>query len=244
VIYDDWPLLNIYETETSCIVVCEVAGMAEDDFSVTIKGNNLLIGGRRQERSLAKETIFHCYEIKSGPFKRSFWIPHVNIQGEDATYQNGFLKVVVPLNKSEFSRRIDWEPSEFYMNVRRIATDLNLFIINFGLGTEWPLANMYETEESQVIICEIAGMKIQDFRIDIDEDDDMLIIHGDRHEPIMKGRLTFHCLEIPTGPFRREFPILKDVDRERIQVAYENGFLKVTIPKIKFSKEIPVEDGD
>jgi HSP20 family molecular chaperone IbpA len=235
--------MNIYRTGESCIIVCEIAGMNEGDFQVCIEGNDLRIAGERPYPRMTKRVEYYCYEINYGPFGRSYWVPNVNSEEERATYQDGYLRIIVPLGKKEPLENIRWNSANFYGNVRRITEGLNSLIVEFGMPTEWPPANMYETETSQVILCEIAGMKEEDF--DIQTSGDELIISGTRLEPSLEGAPTYHCLEIPSGHFRRQFPILKNVDTKDIRATYKDGFLQVTMPKVKVKvkgvKDISVE---
>jgi HSP20 family molecular chaperone IbpA len=231
--------MNIYETEESCVIVCEIAGMKEDDFKVSIEGNDLRIGGDRPEPRLLKRVVYHCYEIKYGPFERNYWVPNVNSGREKAIYQNGYLKVSVPLGEKAPPGSIAWNPSDFYGNVRRISENLNRLFVDFGIQTEWPPSNVYETETSQVICCEIAGMKVKDFHIEAANGE--LIISGSRPEPPLERSPTFHCMEISSGRFQRRFPILRDVNAKDIQATYKNGFLTVTLPKVKSVRIISVD---
>jgi HSP20 family molecular chaperone IbpA len=227
VIYDSWPSMNICQTDDLCIITCEIAGMNEDDFQISIEGNDLRIGGERPEPGTPEEMLYHRYEIKYGRFGRRYWVPNVDSSGEKAIYQNGFLKISVPLAAAG---QIDWDPSNFHESVRRMSEKLNSLFIDFGVESDWPPANVYETSRSQVILCELAGMKEKDFDIEVAEG--RIIISGIRKEPSPNGRVTYHCLEIPSGPFRREFLLLPDVEPDRAEATYRDGFLKISIPKI------------
>jgi len=222
--------MNICQTEKSCIITCEIAGMNEDDFKVSIEGNDLCIAGDRPEPGIAEKVLYHRYEIKYGRFGRNYWVPNVESGGEKAFYQNGFLKVIVPLEEKGPNANIVWNSSDFYNSVQRVSEKLNSLFIGFGMESEWPPANVYETDRAQVILCEVAGMKEEDF--DIETGEGRIIISGIRQEPHPNGQVTYHCLEIPNGPFRRELPLLPGVDPDRAEAAYRDGFLMVTIPKI------------
>jgi HSP20 family molecular chaperone IbpA len=227
VIFDSWPLMNICQTEKRCIITCEIAGMDEDDFQVSIEGNDLRIAGHRPDPGIAEKVLYHRYEIKHGRFGRNYWVPNVDSSGERAYYQDGYLKIIVPLGEKA---PIIWDPSNFYSNVRRVSKKLDSLFVGFGMESEWPPANVYETGRAQVILCEVAGMKDEDFGIETEGG--RMIISGIRQEPCPGGRVTYHCLEIPSGPFRREFPLLPGVDPDRAEAVYRDGFLTVTIPKI------------
>ena len=230
-IFDCWPSMNICQTEDSCIITCEIAGMNEDDFQIFIEGNDLRIDGQRPDPRASEKILYHRYEIKYGRFGRRYWVPNVDSSGEKAVYQNGFLKVIVPLGGKSSSGSIDWDPSGFYSNIRRVSEKLTSLFIDFGVESDWPPANVWETSRSQVILCELAGMKEKDF--DIAVEDRRIIISGVREEPSPDGRITYHCLEIPSGPFRRDFLLLPDADPDGAEVSYRDGFLTITIPKIE-----------
>ena len=229
-IFDSWPSMNICQTEKSCIITCEIAGMDEDDFEISIEGNDLRITGDRPQPGDVEKVLYHRYEIKYGHFGRNYWVPNVDSSGEKAYYQNGFLKVVIPLGEQSPDGSIVWNSTDFYNNVRRVSEKLTTLFIDFGIESEWPPANVYETNRAQVILCEVAGMKKEDFEIETEED--RMIISGVRPDPSPDGRITYHCLEIPSGPFRREIRLLPGVDPDRVEAAYRDGFLTVTIPKM------------
>lgn|GEM_PF-216640 len=229
-IFDRWPSMNICQTERSCIITCEIAGMNEDDFQVSIEGNDLRIVGDRPEPEIAAQVLYHRIEIKHGRFGRHYWVPNVDSSGEEAYYQDGFLKIVVPLGEKAPNSRIVWDSSDFYSNVRRVSEKLDSLFIGFGLESEWPPANVYETDRAQVILCEVAGMKEEDF--EIETEGGRIIVSGIRREPCPDSPVTYHCLEIPSGPFRREFLLLPGVDPDRADASYRDGFLTVTIPKM------------
>jgi HSP20 family molecular chaperone IbpA len=229
-IFDSWPSTDICETEGSCIILCEIAGMKEADFRISIEGNDLRIGGERPMPQLPETVVHHRYEIKFGRFDRSCRVPNVDSGSERAEYQNGYLRIIVPLGGKGSLESVPWRPTDFYSDIRRISERLDSLFITFGVDSNWPQTNIYETDRHQIILCEIAGMKEEDFIIEVN--DNRLIISGIRPEPQPCGGLTYHCLEIPRGSFQREFPILPDVDDERIEATYQDGFLRVILPKI------------
>ncbi len=105
---DDWPRLSghqttfrppadIYENAEGFIVRLEVAGVAEDDLSITLAGQELLIRGeRRLVRPEGMKRFIH-HEIVYGAFERSFHLPvALDLQGVRAGYANGILEVVLP----------------------------------------------------------------------------------------------------------------------------------------------------
>lgn len=102
-----------------------------------------------------------------------------------------------------------------------------------------PPMDVYETEESLMVVMEIAGMKKEDFQVFIQ--DDLLSISGTRTEfaPYPKTRL--HQMEIDYGYFERTLRIPFQVRVEEIKAAYRDGFLVITVPKKSESVSKTVE---
>jgi len=89
------PPTDVYETEDRVIIRVEVAGMHDGEFSVSFDQGIILISGVRQE--IAEKRAFHQMEINFGEFMTEVEIPvPINIEGIEAVYQDGFLKVSLP----------------------------------------------------------------------------------------------------------------------------------------------------
>jgi HSP20 family molecular chaperone IbpA len=89
------PQTDVYETHDSIVVKVEVAGMAEDDFSITYSDRNLIIAGVR--RDPAAKLGYHQMEIPYGEFRTDVYVPEaVDADGIEASYENGFLLVTLP----------------------------------------------------------------------------------------------------------------------------------------------------
>ena len=92
-----------------------------------------------------------------------------------------------------------------------------------------PPTDFTETEDTVVVKVEAAGMAEDDFSITYVHNS--LFISGVRPEPLEKVR--YHQMEITYGEFSTEVNISIPVDREAIDASYSEGFLTVTLPKIK-----------
>jgi HSP20 family protein len=90
------PPTDVYELDGRLIVVVEVAGMRDGDFSVTLQGQLLTISGVRQ-RVAAPDCAYHQLEIRFGEFRTEVNLPW-SVAREDvvATYQDGLLRVELP----------------------------------------------------------------------------------------------------------------------------------------------------
>jgi HSP20 family protein len=113
-----------------------------------------------------------------------------------------------------------------------------------GAGRFWqPSVDVHETEKAVVIKMELAGAKAADLQVTLSPDDRVLTISGTRTEghSDREGRVQCHQLEIYFGPFERQVAIPPGLtlERDAIAASYREGFLIVTLPKKKVSRERP-----
>lgn len=102
------PPMDIYETENELVVRLEIAGLQENDFTITQKGRLLSIAGVRSD--VVERRAFHQMEIPFGEFLVELQLPvHVDETRTVASYLHGFLKVVLP---KVFPRQIHIEESK------------------------------------------------------------------------------------------------------------------------------------
>lgn len=106
----------------------------------------------------------------------------------------------------------------------------NLYRINSRPQTFRPPTDIYETEEQYIVLIEVAGMRESDFTVVIDRN--ILTITGARSTPI-EDRRAVHQMEIPFGDFISQIELSSAVEVEQIEASYDNGFLKVMLPKEK-----------
>ena len=92
------PPTDMFETETGFIVRVEIAGMAENDFSVNYDKNTLVILGKRT--TLDTKCAYHRMEILYGDFSTHIQLPDkADISKASAEYENGFLTIQIPKAK-------------------------------------------------------------------------------------------------------------------------------------------------
>jgi HSP20 family protein len=92
------------------IVKVAIAGIDPDDVSLEIRGRQLVIAGERRAQE-AEGRLYQQIEIAHGPFKRVVELSaDVDAQQASATYEDGVLRIEVPLaQQEESSRRIPIE---------------------------------------------------------------------------------------------------------------------------------------
>jgi HSP20 family protein len=95
--YKVWhPPTDMHATETHYLVVVEVAGMKESDFSISLSDRTLTIAGVRQDATSKKAC--HQLEISFGEFRSEVLLPGpVDDSQVEAVYEDGFLRILLPM---------------------------------------------------------------------------------------------------------------------------------------------------
>lgn len=92
------PATDVYETDDSIIVRVEIAGMREEDFSISLTGNQLTVRGNRPD--IQERRAYYQMEIFFGEFITEVDLPGPVISDQvTAEYVAGFLRLVFPKDK-------------------------------------------------------------------------------------------------------------------------------------------------
>jgi HSP20 family protein len=92
------PNTDVYTTDTGLVAKLELAGMRPEDLELIIEGNRLMICGERSDHSRLPGIKYLVMEIRYGPFECVLDVPAGYDLGQArAVYQNGFLRVDIPL---------------------------------------------------------------------------------------------------------------------------------------------------
>ena len=98
------PNTDVYATEAGLVVKVELAGMRREDLELTVEGNRLKISGQRPDGCRAPKCTFLVMEINYGDFESVIELPDgYDLSHAKASYQNGFLRVDVPIRKASAS---------------------------------------------------------------------------------------------------------------------------------------------
>lgn len=93
-----------------------------------------------------------------------------------------------------------------------------------------PRMNVSEKEGAYEATFEVPGIAKEDIHVEIDQG--RLAIWGEKKtEKTTDKEHKLHVREITYGSFRRELVLPDDVDAEKIAATYDNGHLKLTLPK-------------
>lgn len=92
------PNTDVYLTDTGLVIKVELAGMRKEDLELTVEGSQLRISGVRRDTCREAQCKFVVMEINYGQFESVIELPPGYDPGAaKAAYQNGFLRVDVPL---------------------------------------------------------------------------------------------------------------------------------------------------
>jgi len=102
------------------------------------------------------------------------------------------------------------------------------------LFTGWsPALDLYDSGDHLVAVVELSGMRKED--IDISLHDGALTVSGERKRESNNGEAAQRT-ERYVGAFRRSITLPTRVDAGKVNATYENGILKVTLPKAEEAK--------
>jgi HSP20 family protein len=92
------PNTDVYVTEGGLVIKVELAGMQKEDLQLVIEGSKVKISGHRPDGCRGPKCKFLVMEINYGAFESVIELPEGYDLGKSrATYQNGFLRIDVPL---------------------------------------------------------------------------------------------------------------------------------------------------
>ena len=110
------------------------------------------------------------------------------------------------------------------------------------LPFEWkPVTNLREDEGNYIVEAEIPGLKKDDIKISFK--DGLLTVSGERKEEKEETDKHSHVIERKYGSFCRSFSLPEGVKEDKIDASYNDGVLKVILPKTEEvkTKEIAVK---
>ena len=102
--------------------------------------------------------------------------------------------------------------------------------VGHGAVPTWrPPVEVYETADALVVAAEIAGLREE--QIEVVVGDNVMSIRGERSPAACEERRSVHTMGILYGPFAADVYLPFAVDHERIEATYEDGMLRVSLPR-------------
>ncbi len=105
------------------------------------------------------------------------------------------------------------------------------------LTSAWsPVVDIREEKDALVLNAELPGLKSEDVSASVESG--VLTISGEKKRVTEEGdeNASYHVVERSYGRFERSFRLPQSVDSAKVQAAFENGVLTVTLPKAEEAK--------
>ncbi len=111
----------------------------------------------------------------------------------------------------------------------------------FNVDNQWrtrvPAANVQEQDDAFWIELAAPGMQKQDFQINLENG--TLTVSSEKKEESKQEEDNYTRQEFSYRSFRRSFVLPDSVKADDIQARYEDGVLKLTLPKKEEAKQAP-----
>jgi HSP20 family protein len=93
----EWPQLDLSETQEAFLLEADLPGVNEKDVSVTIEGQDLVLRGQRVIEQTTTRANFFRHERRTGQFVRRLPLP-VSVDQDQirAEFRDGVLSVTLP----------------------------------------------------------------------------------------------------------------------------------------------------
>jgi HSP20 family protein len=111
----------------------------------------------------------------------------------------------------------------------------------FDNGNIWgrvmnvPAVNITENKDEYLVSLAAPGMKKDDFTIDVNGN--MLTISSEKEERKEEKEKKFTRKEYSYSSFSRSFTLPDEINKEKIEATYEDGVLKIALPRREEAKK-------
>ena len=139
-------------------------------------------------------------------------------------------------------RRHPWFP------LHAMAQDLNHFFEGFPIDGDWaswhvgesdslfsPSINIEDDGDVIRVTSELPGMTEKNIEVELS--DNTLILRGKKESEAEEEKKNYYRKECSYGAFHRVIPLPCDVNPEKVQAKFDNGLLKIDLPKSEKAKE-------
>jgi HSP20 family protein len=98
-----------------------------------------------------------------------------------------------------------------------------------------PAVNITEQKDEYQVSLAAPGLKKDDFKIDVDGN--MLTISSEKEESKEEKEKSFTRKEYNYSSFSRSFTLPEEINKEKIEARYEDGVLKIALPRKEDTKK-------
>jgi HSP20 family protein len=109
----------------------------------------------------------------------------------------------------------------------------------FARGAWSPSVDIFEDQDKLIVEAELPGMNRDDFEVSVENN--VLTLKGERKFEKKAEGDNYHRVERAYGSFTRQFTLPQTVTAEGASADFENGVLKVSLPKREETKARKIE---
>ncbi len=110
----------------------------------------------------------------------------------------------------------------------------------WGTAMNIPAVNITEHKNEYEVSLAVPGMKKDDFKIDVEGN--MLTISSEKEESKEEKDKKFTRKEYNYSSFSRSFTLPEEINREKIDAKYDNGILKISLPRKEAAKKLTAKN--
>lgn len=123
--------------------------------------------------------------------------------------------------------------------MERLRREMNRLFSSFPARTDWgaptyPAMNVWSNEEGAVVTAEVPGVNPDD--LDIAVVGDTLTVSGKREPDTTDEGIRYHRRERGQGAFKRSIQLPFTVEASKVEAAFEDGVLNITLPRAEAEK--------
>ncbi len=112
-----------------------------------------------------------------------------------------------------------------------------MFSSNFNTGITLPKVNIKETADAFEVEMAVPGLKKSDFQLELDNK--VLSISSEISQKNESKEENFTRREFGYSSFKRTFTLPESVNDEAISATYNEGILRISLPKKEEAKQKP-----
>ncbi|MEO8821165.1 MAG: Hsp20/alpha crystallin family protein [Ginsengibacter sp.] len=112
-------------------------------------------------------------------------------------------------------------------------------VSNNNSSLNFPAVNIFETNDDYELEFNVPGRKKEDFKITVDKS--ILSVSFEKKEEQKEENKKFIKKEFTAQSFKRSFTLDEKINADDINAKYENGILRLTLPKKEEVKVLPKE---
>lgn len=145
-------------------------------------------------------------------------------------------------NSLDLFREDMWTPFRHFTSLQdRFFNDFTEHDSQAGWSFN-PACDVDESEDHFLVTLDMPGVSKNDIKIEVK--DNTLVVSGEKNNEMAQGKGARHLTERYYGKFERRFSLPKSVMSEKIEASYNDGVLRIAIPKAEEVKPRQIKIGE